>query len=87
MKLKKDLVLRQVADTWVVLSTGEAITDFNCMMTLNDVGASIWKCLEEGREKEQIAQLLCEQYDAPYAQVLEDVEEFFAKLVKAGCAE
>ena len=87
MKLKKDLVLRQVADTWIILTVGEAVTDFNCMMTLNEVGANIWKYLKDGHEKEEIAQRLCEQYDAPYAQVLADVEEFIAKLVKAGCAE
>ncbi len=87
MKLKKGFVLRQVADTWVVLAVGEAIADFNCMLTLNEVGAKLWLQLDKGCTNEQIAEQLCGEYEVSYEQALADVEEFVAKLVKVGCAE
>ena len=46
MGLKEDFVLRQVADTWVVLPLGESSVDFNGMLTLNNSGAMLWRVLE-----------------------------------------
>lgn len=48
MKLKENFVLRQVADTWVVLPVAEATLDFNGMLTLNETGAVLWRALEQG---------------------------------------
>ena len=55
MKLLKDgFVLRQVADTWVVMPLGQVSLDFNGMLTLNETGALLWQALEKlsGREIE-----------------------------------
>ena len=62
MKLKKDFVLRQVADTWVVLPVGSATADFNGMMTLNASGALLWKSLEQGSDREGLALALISEY-------------------------
>ena len=42
MKLKEDFLLRQVADTWVVMPIGQEMLDFNGMLTLNETGAFLW---------------------------------------------
>ena len=39
MKIKDGFVLRQVADTWVVMPLGQQSLDFDGMLTLNDTGA------------------------------------------------
>ena len=51
MKIKENLVLRQVADTWTVLPLGKDIINFDGMLTLNDTGAMLWQLLEKGAEK------------------------------------
>ena len=45
MKLKKGFILRDVAGEWVVVNVDGDI-DLNGMITLNDTGKTLWRCLE-----------------------------------------
>ena len=87
MKLKENLVLRQVADTWVVLALGDASVNLNGMLKLNETGAMLWKVLEQGGGREAMADALTAEYKVSREQALADAEEFYAALVKVGCAE
>lgn len=87
MKLKENFVLRRVLNNWVVLPLGAATVDFNGILNLNDSGALLWQRLEQGADREDLADALTAQYDVSRAQALADVDEFYAVLVNAGCAE
>lgn len=87
MKLNENFVLRQVADTWVVLPVGQASVDFNGMLTLNDSGVLLWKALEQGGGVEQLADALCAEYEVERATALADAGEFLDKLKEIGCLE
>lgn len=87
MKLKENFVLRQVADTWVVLPLGAASLDFNGMLTLNESGALLWRALEKGGDREALADALTAEYDVDQATAMADVQEFLEKLLVAGCVE
>ena len=86
MKLLKDgFVLRQVADTWVVMPLGQVSLDFNGMLTLNETGAVLWQALEKGGDVQDLANALTAEYDVSAEQAKQDVEAFMAKLQQAGC--
>ena len=87
MKLKENFVLRQVLNSWVVLPLGAATVDFNGILNLNNSGALLWQLLEQGADREALADALTERYDVSRIQALADVDEFYATLVSAGCAE
>ncbi len=87
MKLNKEFVLRQIADTWVVMALGQTSVDFNGMLTLNASGAMLWKRLEEGGDKEALVNALTETYDVSREDAQADVQEFLDRLVKVGCLE
>ena len=87
MKLKENFILRQVADTWVVLSLWNTNVDFNGMLTLNDTGAFLWKALEQGADKVALTDAICAEYDVDRAVAAADVAEFLDKLAAAGCLE
>ena len=87
MKLKENYVLRQVADTWVVLPIRDETVNFNGMLTLNDSGVMLWKLLEEDTSAEALAEMLCTQYDVSEETARKDVEEFLDILKKADCLE
>ena len=87
MKLKTDYVLRQVADTWVVLPVGAATVDFNGMFTLNESGAILWRSLEKGGNLESLADALCAEYEVDRKTALKDSESFLNKLRDSGCLE
>lgn len=85
MKLNENFVLRQVADTWVVLPVGQISVDFNGMLTLNEPGALLWKALEQGGDRESLAEALLNEYEVDQATALADVDEFLTKLNDIGC--
>lgn len=87
MKIKKDYVLRQVTDTWVVLPLGDAAVDFSGMLTLNESGAMLWRVLEQGADRESLTAALLAEYEVSRQQAMADVEIFLNKLLQAGCLE
>lgn len=87
MKLKENFVLRQVANTWIVMPIDTAAVDFNGMLTLNDSGALLWRTMEQNSSPEALADALTTEYDVSREQALADAKEFMNKLVEAGCAE
>lgn len=87
MKLKEEFVLRQVADTWVVMPLGQTSVDFNGMLTLNQSGALLWQALEKGGDRDALADALTGQYEVSREEALADVDAFLAKLQQTGCLE
>lgn len=85
MKISEDFVLRQVADTWVVLPLKTDTVDFNGMIRLNGSGAVLWKCLEQGATREELVQALTSQYEVSREEAARDVDEFIETLNKVGC--
>ena len=85
MKLKEEFVLRQVADTWVVLPVGNTSVSFNSMLTLNETGAVLWRALEQGGDRQALAAALTAEYDVSTEEALADVDAFVQKLAQVGC--
>lgn len=87
MKLKDNFILRQVADTWVVVAVGDAVADFNGMLNLNESGMILWRALEQGGDKGALVAALTAEYEVEPERALVSVERFLAKLQQAGCLE
>lgn len=85
MKLNEEFVLRQVADTWVVMPLGQTSVDFSGMLTLNETGVILWQALENGGDRLALAKALTNEYDVAEEEVLADVDAFIAKLQEIGC--
>ncbi len=78
MRIKEGFVLREVAGSAVIMNIGGELS-FNKMITLNESGVLIWKCIENGLSAEAIADELCSVYDVEHTQALSDVNAFIAK--------
>ena len=87
MKLKKDYVLRQVANTWVVLPLGQATVGFDGILKLNESGALLWKALEDGADLDGLVKALTAEYAVAESQARTEVKEFLDKLAQTGCLE
>lgn len=79
MKLKSGLLLRQVAGENVVLSAGSEV-NLNGMLTLNDTGVTLWKCLEKGAELPELVAALLSEYEVDEATATAHTEIFVNKL-------
>ena len=87
MKIKESFVLRQLADTWVVLPLTDKTVDFNGMITLNESGVLLWKALETGADTDALVKALTSEYAVEETVARADVEVFLEKLQKAGCLQ
>lgn len=82
MKIKKGFVLREVAGQFVVVPVGDAVIDFNGMITLNKSAKLLFESLQEEKSVGELADLLAEKYQIGYDRALADVKDFLDILVK-----
>lgn len=87
MKTKENLVLRKLADMWVVLPLAAATVNLNEMLSLNESGCLLWRRLEAGATREELATALTEEYEVTYEAALCDVDAFLQRLEAAGYIE
>lgn len=80
MKIKDGFLLRQVADSHVVVPVGSQAVDFRCVITLNEVGAFLWKLLEQDCTTADLVEALLGEYDVTADIATADVERFVAAL-------
>ena len=84
MKIGKEFVLREIAGDYIIIPTGKTVLEFNGLITVNEVGASIWKMLQEETSFEKLVQGILEEYDVEDSAARQDVQEFLDKLVEGG---
>ena len=80
MKIKDGFILRNVADSYVVVPVGQATLDFNGMMSLNETGAFLFRHMIEGTTKEELVDALTKEYDVNKETAINDVERFIQKI-------
>lgn len=86
MRIKDGFVLRQVADSYVVMSLGGELS-FNGMIALNETGALIWRSLEQLLDIDAIVELLVSEYEIDRVTAERDVASFIEKIRQAGVLE
>lgn len=84
MKIKLQFVTREIAGDTLLVPVGKTSLDLNGMLTLNEIGAEIWKMLPEAENEEAIVQNILAEYDAQEDTVRTDVHEFLEKLRSLG---
>lgn len=85
MRQSPDFILCDVADNHILMPVGEATVNLNGMITLNEMGLTIWKKLEEEVSFEGILNAILEEYDINEAKARAGIEVFLKTLRNAGC--
>lgn len=84
MRIEKEFVLREIAGDYIIIPTGKTVLDFNGLLTVNEVGVSLWKMLQEEVTFDQLVAGVLEEYDVEEAIAREDIQEFLDKLKEGG---
>lgn len=84
MKIKLQFVTREIAGDTLLVPVGKTSLDLNGMLTLNELGAEIWKMLPEAADEEAVVQRILAEYDVSEDIVRTDVHEFLKKLRNLG---
>ena len=84
MKIKKGFLLREVDGTAIVVAVGAAAREFNGMITLNSVGAFLWREIDKGATESDLVAALLNEYEVEEAVAAKDVSAFVYKMREAG---
>lgn len=82
MKIKNELMLREIAGNYIIVPVGGELVDLNAMININDTGAFIFKALETDTTPEEIVKLMTKEYDIDDETAKNDVNEFINVLRK-----
>lgn len=80
MKLKLQLVKREIAGDVILVPVGEATTQLKGLLTVNETGAAIWDALPDAENEEAIVDRLYETFDAERDVLRKDVDAFLSQL-------
>ena len=84
MKLEKEFVLREIAGDYVIIPVRKTVIEFNGLITVNEVGVSIWNMLQNEVTFDQIVQGILNEYEVEESVAREDIREFLDQLIDGG---
>ena len=84
MRIAKEFVLREIAGDYIIIPAGKTVLDINGLITLNEVGVSLWKMLQNEVTFDELVQGVLDEYDVEPAVAREDIQEFLDQLVSKG---
>ena len=87
MKIKKDFILRKVADSYVVVPVGKLTLDFNGIINLNETGAFLFGLLQQGAERDELIQKMLSEYDVTPEKAAADIDILLQKVKDADVLE
>lgn len=84
MRLKSGFELVNVAGDYMLIPIGEEVDDFNGTIILNEVSAFLLGKLKTDIEKDDLVQILIDEYDVDRATAQSDVDKMVGELIKMG---
>ncbi len=84
MRIDKEFILREIAGDYIIIPAGKTVLDFNGLITVNEVGVSLWNMLQNEVTFEELVQGILDEYDVEESVAREDVQEFLAALIDVG---
>ena len=81
MRINKEFVLREIAGDYVIIPTGQTVLEFNGLITVNEVGVSLWNMLQKEVTEDDLVKGILEEYEVEEDVAREDIREFIDTLV------
>ena len=80
MKLKKDFILREIMGDVVLVPINQSTSQFNGLITVNELGKFIWENLEKVQDENDLLQLILDEYEVERDVAKKDLDEFLQVL-------
>ncbi len=87
MRQNADFIITDVADSHILVPVGKAAVNFNSIISLNEMGQTIWNMLEKETSVEELVSNILAEYDVSEQQARADLDSFLAKLRESGAIE
>lgn len=80
MKIKKELIKREIAGDTILVPVGKSVYDAKGLFVLNELGAFIWDLLPGAADEETICQAVLDAYEVSPEEARQDIAEFLGRL-------
>ena len=87
MKIKSGFLLREIADTYIVVPIAERVIEFKGMMVLNDVSASVWSFLSDHKSYEEILTHILDTFEIDRQTAVSDLNNLIEQMEASGVLE
>ena len=84
MKIKKELVKRDIAGDTILVPVGKTVYDSNGLFILNELGAFLWDRLEEAQSEDELLHAVLNEYEVTEETAKKDLRAFLDKLRDMG---
>lgn len=82
MKLKYDFAVREILGEYVMVPLGEGALKFAGMISTSETGATLVGALKNQVSRQELLQLLLDQFEIDEATAAADLDEFLTQLKK-----
>ena len=87
MKQNPEMILSEVAGNHVLVPVGKTALNFNAIVSLNEMGRTIWELLAEDTSEEALLSRILSEYEVSEARAREDLRGFLKLLRENNCIE
>ena len=87
MKQNPEFIITDIGDDHILVPVGKSAVNFNAIISLNDMGQTIWNMLENETTSEEILKNILAEYDVSEDRARTDIDSFISKLRENGCIE
>lgn len=84
MRVDKEFVLREIAGEYIIIPTGKTVLEFNGLITVNEVGVSLWNMLQNEVTFGELVRGILDEYEVEESVAREDIQEFLDVLIDRG---
>lgn len=84
MRIENEFVLREIAGDYIIIPTGSTVLDFNGLITVNEVGVTLWNMLQEEVTMDKLVAGILAEYDVSEEVARKDIQEFLDTLTQNG---
>lgn len=87
MKIKSGYLLRQIADTYVVVPVGEKVIEFRGLITINELGKFIWDLLSNEITYDDLLKAILNEYEVEAEKAKSELDVFLNEAKRIGVIE
>lgn len=80
MKIKKELLKREIGGDSFLVPLGKTVYDNNGLFILTELGAFIWDLLPQSESEEDILRAVLDEYEVDEATARADIARYLEKL-------
>lgn len=84
MKVKKDLIKREIAGDVILVPVGKTVMESNGLFVLNELGTFLWDRILEAENEVDLVSAVLEEYEVTPETAAADVHAFVRELEKLG---